>query len=144
MILRSIASYALAICVAALAGCKQESSPSQIVITTGQAVVKVEPVAFPDLGATRLIQPGIKFQEATLHRGAMPMRVWYYQPEKAAEKLALVLVPPAGSTLFVGMDLGDGDRPEHYPYARAGFAVASFDIDGHVPNSETAFEAALL
>ena len=101
-------------------------------------------VAFPDLGATRLIQPGIKFQEATLHRGAMPMRVWYYQPEKAADKLALVLVPPAGSTLYRGMDLGDDDRREHYPYARAGFAVASFEIDGHVPNSETASEAALL
>ena len=63
---------------------------------------------------------------------------WYYRPEQATGKLALVLVPPAGSTLFTGMDLGDGDRPEHYPYARAGFAVASFEIDGHVPNLQKA------
>lgn len=72
------------------------------------------------------------------------MRVWYYQPEQAADKLALVLVPPAGSTLFTGMGLGEGDRTEHYPYVRAGFAVASFDIDGQVPNLETASDADVL
>jgi dipeptidyl aminopeptidase/acylaminoacyl peptidase len=104
---------------------------------------KIDPITYPEFGPSRVIQPGIQFQEATLRRGAMPMRVWYYQPEKAAGKLALVIVPPAGSTLIAGMDLGDGDRAEHYPYAKAGFAVASFEIDGHVP-SETQSEAALL
>jgi dipeptidyl aminopeptidase/acylaminoacyl peptidase len=86
----------------------------------------------PDFGPPRLIQPGIQFQEATLQRASLPMRVWYYFPDKATGKLALVIVPPAGSTLIAGMDLSDGDRPEHYPYVRAGFAVASFEIDGHV------------
>jgi dipeptidyl aminopeptidase/acylaminoacyl peptidase len=72
------------------------------------------------------------------------MRVWYYEPEKVPEKLALVIVPPAGSTLYAGMALADGDRREHYPYVRAGFAVVSFDIDGNVPNRKTATQAALL
>lgn len=102
-----------------------------------------EPVDFPELGAARTIQPGVRFREATIQRGAVPMRVWYYEPEKAAGKLPLVLVPPAGSTLFVGMDLSDGDRAEHYPYVRAGFAVASFEIDGHVPNLNGASDAAV-
>src|SRR5262249_51971365 len=62
--------------------------------------------------------------------------------EDAADKLALVLVPPAGSTLFAGMAMGEGDRAEHYPYVRAGFAVASFDIDGQVANLEKASDAA--
>src|SRR5262249_9650474 len=33
---------------------------------------------------------------------------------------------------------------EHYPYAKAGFAVASFEIDGHVANLETAPDAVVL
>jgi len=101
------------------------------------------PVTFPGFGPSRLIQPGITWQETTLRRGTLPMRVWYYQPEKVADKLPLVLVPPAGSNLFCGKHLSDGDRPEHYPYVRAGFAVASFDIDGHV-NRPTASDEALL
>jgi dipeptidyl aminopeptidase/acylaminoacyl peptidase len=72
------------------------------------------------------------------------MRVWYYQPEQAADKLPLVLVAPAGSTLFAGKAVGEGDRPEHYPYVRAGFAVASFDIDGNVIDPKNATEAAKL
>jgi dipeptidyl aminopeptidase/acylaminoacyl peptidase len=72
------------------------------------------------------------------------MRVWYYYPDKGKDKLPLVIVPPAGSTLIAGMDLGDGDRPEHYPYVKAGFAVASFEIDGHVPDSARASDAAVL
>jgi dipeptidyl aminopeptidase/acylaminoacyl peptidase len=74
----------------------------------------------------------------------MPMRVWYYQPDQTADKLPLIIVPPAGSTLFGGMALSDGDRREHYPYVRAGFAVVSFDIDGNVPNLKTATRAALV
>jgi dienelactone hydrolase len=144
MIPRLLGLFALAFFVAGLAGCRQEPSPSAVAKTTGSAEGKTEPVKFPELGPRRVIQPGIQFQEATLRRGGLPMRVWYYQPEKATGKLALVLVPPAGSTLFVGMDLGDGDRPEHYPYARAGFAVGSFEIDGHVPKLETAPDSALL
>src|SRR5215470_7334182 len=60
------------------------------------------------------------------------MQVWYYRPEQVKGKLPLVLVPPAGSTLLAGMDLGDGDRKEHLPYVKAGFAVVSFQIDGAV------------
>jgi dipeptidyl aminopeptidase/acylaminoacyl peptidase len=142
MTFRFLARVVLAISIIGLASCKQKPSPSQAVMPTGPA--EAGPITFPELGPSQLIQPGIRFQEATLRRGAMPMRVWYYQPEKAPDKLPLVLVPPAGSTLFVGMEMGEGDRPEHYPYARAGFAVASFDIDGHVPDLKKAPKSALL
>jgi dienelactone hydrolase len=111
-------------------------SPSKNDQLAKKGPAKVDPVAATELGPRQLIQPGIQFQEATLRRGAIPMRVWYYEPEKTAGKLALVLVPPAGSTLFAGMDLGDGDRAEHYPYVQAGFAVASFEIDGNVSKND--------
>jgi dipeptidyl aminopeptidase/acylaminoacyl peptidase len=134
MTCRFLAAVTLALSVIGLAGCRQEPSQGQADRPASPAETQAAPIAFPELGPSRLIQPGIRFQEATLQRGSMPMRVWYYQPEQAADKLALVLVPPAGSTLFVGMGLAEADRREHYPYARAGFAIASFDIDGHVPN----------
>lgn len=58
-------------------------------------------------------------------------RAWVYVPDQAAgERVPVVLIGPAGSHLFDGMTLSDGDRPEHIPYARAGFAVVSFDIPG--------------
>jgi dienelactone hydrolase len=106
-------------------------------------IATMDPATFPELGPSWVLEPGIRFQEATLKRGPVPMRVWFYQPEKAAGKLPLVVVPPAGSTLFTGMDLGDGDRPEHLPYVRAGFAVMSFEIDGNVPNLQQAPDAVL-
>jgi dipeptidyl aminopeptidase/acylaminoacyl peptidase len=142
MIFRFLASVTLACSLVGLAGCKHESSSSVGAGSTGSTKAQAAPITFPELGASRLIQPGIRFQEATLQRDNLPMRVWYYEPEKAAGKLALVLVPPAGSTLIAGMELGEGDRAEHYPYVRAGFAVASFDLDGHVPDK--ANNAALL
>lgn len=111
---------------------------------TEWAAARPHLVMFPELGAGREIQPGVRFHETTITRAATRMRLWYYRPAGAAGKLALVLVPPAGSTLASGMALGDGDRAEHYPYVAAGFAVASFDIDGDVPNRQGATEAALL
>jgi dipeptidyl aminopeptidase/acylaminoacyl peptidase len=134
----------LALSIVSLAGCGQAPAPTGADRPTGRADAQTPPITFPELGPSRIIQPGIRFQEATLQRGDMPMRVWYYQPEQAADKLPLVLVPPAGSTLFSGMGMAEGDRPEHYPYVRAGFAVASFDIDGQVPNSKKASDAVLL
>lgn len=66
-------------------------------------------------------------------------RIWVYLPvnRPANAKLACVLVPPAGSRMFHGMLLGDGDRPEHYPYVEAGFAVVSFDISGPWLNTKS-------
>ena len=135
-------SLAIAISVIGFAGCTQKSSPSAPISQAGPLEAPAAPATIPELGQSQLIQPGIQFQEAALRRGAMQMRVWYYQPAKAADKLALVLVPPAGSTLFAGMSLGDGDRTEQYPYVKAGFAVAAFDIDGNAP--ENASDAATL
>jgi acetyl esterase/lipase len=89
-----------------------------------------ETIDFPSLGPGRQLEPGIIFHEATLHRAGAPMRVWLYVPEKPAEKRPCVLVGPAGTHLIEGRKLSAGDQAEHLPYARAGFVVVSFDIDG--------------
>jgi dipeptidyl aminopeptidase/acylaminoacyl peptidase len=138
----------IALFCTAVQGCNREPAPGQPqgggAATAPKGAGPEVALTLPDFGPPRLIQPGIQFQEATLQRPSLPMRVWYYYPDKATGKLALVIVPPAGSTLFAGMDLSDGDRPEHYPYVKAGFAVASFEIDGHVPAGAASNAAVLL
>lgn len=95
--------------------------------------------ACPADDATEL-EPGIAFRE-TIREGR---RLWLYVPCDRAPR-ALVVVPPAGSNLITGMSLSEGDRPEHLPYARAGFAVASFDIAGPLESDEPeAFYEAIL
>ncbi len=42
------------------------------------------------------------------------------------------------------MDLGDGDRPEHLPYVKAGFAVVAYELDGALPNRDQPNEQQLL
>jgi dipeptidyl aminopeptidase/acylaminoacyl peptidase len=91
------------------------------------------------------LQKGIYFQEVTLVRDSVPMKVWIYLPEKApAIKLPCILIAPAGTPLFLGMDLGAGDRPEHLPYVLAGFAVVSYELDGHVPDFQKSTDAKLV
>ncbi len=63
------------------------------------------------------------------------MRMWVYLPPGAHREKSLpcVLIAPAGSNLITGMQLGEGDAPEHLPYAAAGFAVIAYELDGALP-----------
>lgn len=127
----------LTIFAIALVGCHKARPPANPATTTPAVAAAPKPVRFPDLGSGQIIRPGIKLHEVKLTRGSIPMRIWCYQPDKSSGKLPLVLVPPAGSTLAAGMELADGDREEHFPYAKAGFLVVSFDIDGGVPDNSS-------
>lgn len=91
----------------------------------------VEPSASLCPAGTSEIERGIELRE-TVREGR---RLWLYVPCDRAPH-ALVVVPPAGSNLISGMSLSEGDRPEHLPYARAGFAVVSFDIAGALESDE--------
>lgn len=91
----------------------------------------VEPSASLCPAGTSEIERGIELRE-TVREGR---RLWLYVPCDRAPH-ALVVVPPAGSNLISGMSLSEGDRPEHLPYARAGFAVVSFDIAGAIESDE--------
>ena len=71
------------------------------------------------------------------------MTLYFYLPpgDHPPGSLPCVLIAPAGSILITGMDLGEGDRKEHLPYVRAGFAVLSYSLDGHVPDRKAASDA---
>lgn len=65
-------------------------------------------------------------------------RVWVYLPENYnKDPVSVVLIPPAGTRLFHGIDLSIGDSHEHIPYVEEGFAVISFDLSGSWPAIET-------
>jgi dienelactone hydrolase len=95
---------------------------------------------FPDPGPAREIEPGVMLHEVVLGPPRPPFgsppghsgKLWLYLPsgEHPDRSLPCILIAGAGSTLLTGMDLADGDRPEHLPYVRAGFAVLAFELDG--------------
>jgi len=81
------------------------------------------------------------FAELSLPNGGG--RAWIYLPNRTAgDRLPVVLIGPAGSTLLDGMTLSDGDMREHIPYVIAGFAVISFDIPGMAESDDAFVQAA--
>jgi dienelactone hydrolase len=108
-------------------------------------VQPVGPQPLPELAPGRRLQAGVKVHEQTVIRDGVPMRVWVYLPETpSAPKLPCVLIAPAGSPLFIGNGLGAGDRTEHLPYVKAGFAVVAFELDGDVPDLKRASDPQLV
>lgn len=69
-------------------------------------------------------------------------QVWVYLPPgyEAAPpgSLPCVLVPPAGTSGLTGIKLGEGDMPEHTPYAEAGFVVVAYELDGPLTSPDDA------
>lgn len=93
--------------------------------------------------AIRQIEPGISFQTADGKTSVGTItHLWIYLPSGATGKVPCVVIAPAGSPLVWGMDLAEGDRAEHLPYARAGFAVVAYSIDGGVRAGSTAAQYA--
>lgn len=61
-------------------------------------------------------------------------QVWVYHPSTMKENsIPCILIAAAGTRMFHGMDLGDGDVPEHLPYVKAGFAVVAYSLSGPWP-----------
>ena len=71
-------------------------------------------------------------------------KLWLYLPDgdHAPKSLPCILIAGAGSNLITGMSLGDGDRAEHLPYVRAGFAVLAYELDGMLPEPKPTDDAA--
>ena len=110
----------------------QASQPFEV------ASVPIPPLP-PRGGNKEAIEPGVVREEVSLgpgdgfynppgHGGIL----WIYLPEgnHAPGSLPCVLICGAGSTLLEGMSLVDEDSDEHVPYARAGFAVVAYELDG--------------
>jgi dienelactone hydrolase len=118
---------------------------------SGQAEPPPLAGALPPLPPRRIgreVEPGVLYQEVVIGPGhARPgvppghgMTMWLYLPtgQHAPGSLPCVLIAPAGSIVITGNELsesGAGDHPEHLPWARAGFAVLAYGLDGALPDA---------
>ncbi|HEX5054417.1 MAG TPA: prolyl oligopeptidase family serine peptidase [Planctomycetota bacterium] len=108
------------------------------------ASMKLPPL--PDLPALTRRDDGVFFGEVEVKWPRGTSKLWIYLPDSdnLPKSLPCVLVPPAGSNLLFGMDLGDGDRDEHLPYCKQGFAVIAFEIEGVMPVEDQQSDANVL
>ena len=96
------------------------------------------PPVDPPLGAARTLEPGVAEYEVALPRENGVEQVWIYLPAPLPHpKVPCVFIAAAGTRLFHGINLGDGDRPEHLPYVRAGYAVVAYSLDGPLNEQPT-------
>lgn len=107
--------------------------------STAQPRASVKPPRVGSKGNLIRLAPDIDVYAALVRSGRDVINVWTYLPVKRAKgaKLPLVLIAPAGTSLYNGMGLGSGDMPEHLPYVRAGFAVVTYEIAGALPENPT-------
>jgi dienelactone hydrolase len=90
----------------------------------------------PSANPGQTLEGGIQFTEVSMVRGrrrpGSAAKLWLYLPpgSHGPKSLPCVFIAPAGSNLMTGNDLGDGDRDEHLPYVKAGFAVVAYELDG--------------
>lgn len=116
------------------------------------ATIVVPPVASLARGAPQTISPGVLRFQVELGEGRDGRydppghggRLWLYLPEgeHAAASLPCILIAPAGSRGNHGMLLTVDDEAEHTPYARAGFAVVAYELDGADASDEGPSEEA--
>lgn len=95
--------------------------------------------AWPPLGKATLLGDDIEFYESKLRHNGLITKVWIYLPSRRDENVRLpcVLIAPAGTSLWHGMNLAIGDRKEQLPYVRAGFAVIAYTVSGFLSGEGT-------
>lgn len=63
--------------------------------------------------------------------------IWIYRPDASRNApVRCVVMAPAGSHLFDGMNLADGDTEEHSQYFYADVAVVACEVDGAIPDGQ--------
>jgi dipeptidyl aminopeptidase/acylaminoacyl peptidase len=118
-------------------------APSSPQSNTSKPRARLESSSLPELGRPYRIESGVLLYKISLPTKVTTNYLWVYLPEKPAQqKIPCIFIPPAGSRMFHGMAIGQGDQPEHLPYVRAGFAVVAYEIDG--PLKDDAVDSELI
>lgn len=77
------------------------------------------------------IENGIIAYKVRLNKDDDSSDVWVYLPDKQIKKkLPVILITAAGSYLWNGTSLDEGDQPEHLPYVRSGYIVIAYETPG--------------
>lgn len=92
---------------------------------------------FPPLPPAQKIEDGVVVFKVRLNKDDDSSDVWVYLPEKQTkEKFPVVLVTAAGSYLWNGTSLDEGDQPEHLPYVKSGYAVIAYETPGSLDKED--------
>ena len=126
-------------------GCSNNASEPATGSASANPILSAQQM--PDLGLPKSHGRGVIKYEIELPTGKPTNHVWIYLPDPQPKtKMPVILIAPAGSPLFHGMALAPADEVEHIPYAKAGFAVVAYDLDGDTgqgrPTTEQALAAA--
>ncbi len=109
---------------------------SAIFVTSTSVLASNPVVPLPELGAGRIVQPGVMFHLVKVPSITGTMNLWIYLPEKSTTPVGCVLIAPAGTPLVCGNRVGNDSTKELLPYAQQGFAVIGYDIDGPWQNED--------
>ena len=119
---------AVVVALSAATGCRNMSPSGD------DAPAFAVPAKLPDLTSPSAVEPGITVQHARIQHGASHTDLLVFLPQRqAGHKLACIFIAPAGTRLFHGSALEDGNPPEYLPYLRAGYAVVAYELAGDLP-----------
>lgn len=140
-ILPLAACCAVGIFALALVGCNSvapaEKAKVQKNVTT-RIPGTAQPVpAINALAWKTLTDAGHQVSTTRLHGGREGDRLILYRPPLTpGQTVPCIVMAPAGTRLFHGILLGEGDAQEHARYLEAGFAVVACEIDGPIDDAK--------
>ncbi|MBC8138927.1 MAG: prolyl oligopeptidase family serine peptidase [Fibrella sp.] len=134
----------LAVCVFALplSGCAGPVPPAEKAKVQRSVTGRVPGTVKPDPAINALqwktvSEQGHQVATTQLHGGRGGDRLILYRPPQTTGKpVPCIVMAPAGTRLFHGILLGQGDAEEHTRYLEAGFAVVACEIDGPLDDAK--------
>ena len=115
-----------------LAACGADPAPHEPAHAVPSSVDAAVSTSSPTVSAPA-VDHEVRVEVLVRPQGAIKRTFWLYHPTPLPKRLGLVLIAPAGGNLLSGRALTADDRGEHMPYARAGFVVMAYSIDGDLP-----------
>ena len=83
------------------------------------------------------VAPGVIRTQLTYKKANHTRTIWVYVPQNSqGKKFPVILMGPAGTRLFHGTGLGQGDMKEELPYTSEGFAVVAYSLDGNLEEED--------
>ncbi|PQO31067.1 hypothetical protein C5Y96_11955 [Blastopirellula marina] len=144
-----LAGFSVALCFGL--GCSQNQPVTETLVESEFADQLLAPMNY--LGAIAKQAPDAVFRSQgpgvrkavvqTRLPDGQTMTLWIYQPDPLPQsKVPCVFIAPAGTMMIHGLQLADGDSPEHLPWVKAGFAVVAYELSGNA-DAENSTDAQL-
>ena len=104
------------------------------------------PAPLPEMTHATAFAPGVlRSSVALTHNGTQTHLLIFMPDTPASGKRPCILIAPAGTRLFHGSALEDGNPPEYLPYVQEGYIVVAYELDGDLnehPHDREIVEAA--